>query len=157
MTSPKLSRRWPLFRQVQQLSSSTCRAAGNRHKKSPICKDWAFLKSGGSGRNRTTDTRIFNPLLYQLSYRAILLLRPRQHFDSREVEHYSDNHNYCKLPASDYIWLTKKQTPQSGVCLTTAAINAAITSCRPYHSCRRHPYRRQLPACLQATRQPYMR
>ena len=28
------------------------------------------FESGGSGRNRTTDTRIFNPLLYQLSYRA---------------------------------------------------------------------------------------
>jgi hypothetical protein len=27
--------------------------------------------NGGLGRNRTTDTRIFNPLLYQLSYRAI--------------------------------------------------------------------------------------
>ena len=26
--------------------------------------------SGGQGRNRTTDTRIFNPLLYQLSYLA---------------------------------------------------------------------------------------
>ena len=26
---------------------------------------------GGLGRNRTNDTRIFNPLLYQLSYRAI--------------------------------------------------------------------------------------
>ena len=26
---------------------------------------------GGLGRNRTTDTRIFNPLLYQLSYQAI--------------------------------------------------------------------------------------
>ena len=26
--------------------------------------------TGGLGRNRTTDTRIFNPLLYQLSYRA---------------------------------------------------------------------------------------
>ena len=26
---------------------------------------------GGPGRNRTTDTRIFNPLLYRLSYRAI--------------------------------------------------------------------------------------
>ena|GEM_PF-3733957 len=25
---------------------------------------------GGSGRNRTTDTRIFSPLLYRLSYRA---------------------------------------------------------------------------------------
>ena len=29
------------------------------------------LQSGGLGRNRTTDTRIFNPLLYQLSYRAM--------------------------------------------------------------------------------------
>jgi len=28
--------------------------------------------SGGQGRNRTTDTRIFNPLLYQLSYLAVL-------------------------------------------------------------------------------------
>ena len=25
---------------------------------------------GGPGRNRTTDTRIFNPLLYRLSYQA---------------------------------------------------------------------------------------
>ncbi len=31
-------------------------------------KGFAF---GGLGRNRTTDTRIFNPLLYQLSYRAL--------------------------------------------------------------------------------------
>ena len=29
------------------------------------------MKTGGLGRNRTTDTRIFNPLLYQLSYRAL--------------------------------------------------------------------------------------
>ena len=28
------------------------------------------MNTGGLGRNRTTDTRIFNPLLYQLSYRA---------------------------------------------------------------------------------------
>ena len=27
---------------------------------------------GASGRNRTSDTRIFSPLLYQLSYRGIL-------------------------------------------------------------------------------------
>jgi hypothetical protein len=27
-------------------------------------------RNGGLGRNRTTDTRIFNPLLYRLSYRA---------------------------------------------------------------------------------------
>jgi hypothetical protein len=29
------------------------------------------FKTGGQGRNRTTDTRIFNPLLYQLSYLAV--------------------------------------------------------------------------------------
>ena len=28
-------------------------------------------KNGGQGRNRTNDTRIFSPLLYQLSYLAI--------------------------------------------------------------------------------------
>jgi hypothetical protein len=30
----------------------------------------ALVFLGGPGRNRTTDTRIFNPLLYQLSYQA---------------------------------------------------------------------------------------
>ena len=34
---------------------------------SPLSKRW---KTGGQGRNRTTDTRIFSPLLYQLSYLA---------------------------------------------------------------------------------------
>ncbi|CAG9196068.1 hypothetical protein BGLA2_120007 [Burkholderia gladioli] len=29
-----------------------------------------LFECGGLGRNRTNDTRIFNPLLYQLSYRA---------------------------------------------------------------------------------------
>ena len=33
------------------------------------------VESGGQGRNRTTDTRIFSPLLYQLSYLAILWSR----------------------------------------------------------------------------------
>jgi len=32
-------------------------------------------KTGGLGRNRTIDTRIFNPLLYQLSYRALVRAR----------------------------------------------------------------------------------
>ena len=36
-----------------------------------------FLRDfGGLGRNRTTDTRIFNPLLYQLSYRAVFSAFP---------------------------------------------------------------------------------
>ena len=31
-------------------------------------------KNGAQRRNRTTDTGIFNPLLYQLSYLAMFLL-----------------------------------------------------------------------------------
>ena len=34
-----------------------------------------FVFLGGQGRNRTTDTRIFSPLLYQLSYLAAGLSR----------------------------------------------------------------------------------
>ena len=46
-----------------------------------------LFRFNGAGRNRTADTRSFNPLLYQLSYRAIYgpyetrtrdLLRDRQ-------------------------------------------------------------------------------
>ena len=38
--------------------------------KKPIAMDGLYENFGGLGRNRTTDTRIFNPLLYQLSYQA---------------------------------------------------------------------------------------
>ncbi len=33
-----------------------------------------ILRDGASGRSRTNDTRIFSPLLYQLSYRGVWLL-----------------------------------------------------------------------------------
>ncbi len=48
-----------------------CRNSGRiveKEKGLHLCKPF---DTGGSGRNRTTDTRIFNPLLYQLSYRAV--------------------------------------------------------------------------------------
>jgi hypothetical protein len=32
--------------------------------------------NGAQGRNRTTDTRIFSPLLYQLSYLGVLNFTP---------------------------------------------------------------------------------
>ena len=31
-------------------------------------KNTVVLRDGAQGRNRTTDTRIFSPLLYRLSY-----------------------------------------------------------------------------------------
>ncbi len=41
------------------------------HKKAPEpVGALGRINTGGLGRNRTTDTRIFNPLLYRLSYRA---------------------------------------------------------------------------------------
>jgi hypothetical protein len=40
------------------------------HKDFELTWDHLRKKDGGLGRNRTTDTRIFNPLLYRLSYRA---------------------------------------------------------------------------------------
>ena len=41
---------------------------GSESLSKPLIHDGNF---GGLGRNRTTDTRIFNPLLYQLSYQAV--------------------------------------------------------------------------------------
>jgi hypothetical protein len=40
---------------------------------------------GGLGRNRTTDTRIFNPLLYQLSYQAVFSDLLRRHGRFRPI------------------------------------------------------------------------
>ena len=39
----------------------------NQSKRKSVSTD------GGSGRNRTADTRIFSPLLYRLSYRALVV------------------------------------------------------------------------------------
>ena len=53
--------------------------------KTPTCMGWRLVYSvlGGPGRNRTTDTRIFNPLLYRLSYQA-------------KEENYSRPNKKCK-------------------------------------------------------------
>ena len=45
----------------------------NRNRESckvTVMKDLSGTKNGGWGRDRTADTRIFSPLLYQLSYPA---------------------------------------------------------------------------------------
>ena len=39
-------------------------------KKKASVRTLRLSRFGGLGQNRTADTRIFNPLLYQLSYRA---------------------------------------------------------------------------------------
>ena len=49
------------------------------------------MNSGGLGRNRTTDTRIFNPLLYQLSYQANLI------FFRSSSPQLSEDRNYSTI------------------------------------------------------------
>src|SRR5690606_33166884 len=46
------------------------RMLGTKQKAQPHRLGQMPESLGGPGRNRTTDTRIFNPLLYQLSYQA---------------------------------------------------------------------------------------
>ena len=38
-----------------------------------LCRSWNFNSYGAQGRNRTTDTRIFSPLLYRLSYLGLAM------------------------------------------------------------------------------------
>ena len=52
------------------LAWTTAKQTGK--EKAQTLRIWALI-FGGLGRDRTADTRIFNPLLYQLSYRAICL------------------------------------------------------------------------------------
>ena len=40
-------------------------------EKTPQVLEYLRCKTGGLDWHRTSDTRIFNPLLYQLSYRAL--------------------------------------------------------------------------------------
>ena len=47
-----------------------CTAWAPRETKNPLSNEAKRVKGGGQTRNRTEDTRIFSPLLYQLSYLA---------------------------------------------------------------------------------------
>ena len=53
-------------RSMAQFRHSNIQPENRCARKSAKTKDG----NGGQGRNRTTDTRIFSPLLYQLSYLA---------------------------------------------------------------------------------------
>lgn len=50
---------------IEPTTSSVSERRSNQLSYEPV-----FFIYGGFGRDRTADTRIFNPLLYQLSYKA---------------------------------------------------------------------------------------
>ena len=55
--------------------------------------------NGGAGRNRTADTWSFNPLLYQLSYRAKLR---EQDLNLRPSGYEPDELPSCSIPRQQY-------------------------------------------------------
>ncbi len=57
---------------TRRINENRAQLGENPDVKKPNREGLGF-EYGGLGRNRTTDTRIFNPLLYQLSYRAVKL------------------------------------------------------------------------------------
>ena len=49
-----------------------CELAAKNQRRKEAQRTVPIRRDGGQGRNRTIDTRIFSPLLYQLSYLATL-------------------------------------------------------------------------------------
>ena len=75
---------------AQRYRSATGKNLG--HKKSQAFLPNPLILNGGQGRNRTADTGIFNPLLYQLSYLAKSLisqsLNAQNAFSSRHQDRF---------------------------------------------------------------------
>ena len=55
------------------------------------CANLRFRLVGAAGRNRTTDTGIFSPLLYRLSYKGILATRMRLELTTSSVTGWRSN------------------------------------------------------------------
>ena len=60
---------------------------------SPSVGFWLGLGLGGTTRNRTGDTRIFSPLLYQLSYGTIVNISCKKRVAELRVQRY-DKYSY---------------------------------------------------------------
>ena len=69
-----LSRRRDMARGTRKIGGIPAQRGENTDVKKPNREGLGF-EYGGQSRNRTTDTRIFNPLLYQLSYQARICRR----------------------------------------------------------------------------------
>ncbi len=65
---PPAPRRHSVLEQREILRSLAARTHAGEGADGPHIRKLFWKGNGAWGRNRTSDTRIFNPLLYQLSY-----------------------------------------------------------------------------------------
>ena len=75
---------------------------GRKRKKKTVSRQSSFC---GATENRTRDTRIFSPLLYQLSYGTRLILN--EHFLKQECK-YRKNFFPCKSIRTEKYIFSKK-------------------------------------------------
>ena len=83
---------------MNQIIFAWCRGAYAHH--TPYRRfsgSLSFPLLGAAGRNRTTDTGIFSPLLYRLSYRPWCLRMESNHLSPKAAELQS-----AQLPHTDY-------------------------------------------------------
>ena len=73
------------------------------------------MNLGGPGRNRTTDTRIFNPLLYQLSYQAKRGMIIASDFQLRKCSHPFSCITVLARPAEGFDGAADCQTRTLGI------------------------------------------
>ena len=71
---------------------------------------WVLDSFGGQGRNRTADTRIFSPLLYQLSY----LATPGSLTLSKKIHHLKQPSQNCQRTRAVRLSAKFTSTNQSG-------------------------------------------
>ena len=92
--------------------------------------------SGASERNRTTDTGIFSPLLYQLSYRGIKMATRRglEPLTSAVTGRHSNQLNYRAVPGDAY-GIRTREAAVKGRCLNHLT-NAPYPRCAADDPCR---------------------
>ena len=99
-----------------------------------------MVSYGGLGQNRTADTRIFNPLLYQLSYRAekkivtqrkgVLLLCTSECYH-RENRGYCVDASSCRLFATASVFEVAQLCWSKLSCAFGANLREKLTACVP--------------------------
>ena len=109
-----------------------------------------LLSGGGVGRNRTGDTRIFSPLLYQLSYRTLFQSFSRPASGYRTIRCFSAECKYNKIAGNNKIIRVTSVTN-----FTSRSIHLCITKLKLWkYLATSHPFLSAYHSVLSAEADP---